>query len=615
MRYAIVGLVLWGLVAAAPARPAHGQITPEAVSESINRGVAYLKRLQRADGSWPEYASQPGGLNSLCTLALLNAGVQPDEEPIQRALTYLRRIPPQMTYSVSLQTMVFCRAQPEKNLLNINGNVKWLEQAQIRRDRGKGGWSYDVRGGPMGDNSNTQFALLALHEADRLGIPVSAQTWRLAKLHWEEWQNANGSWGYRYGQPGTGSMTCAGICSLVITADRVYGADAQVDGDRITCCQSSEADDSRIQRALKWLGDNFAVSHNPQDAGMPLESGLLWHMYYLYGLERVGRMTARRFIGEHDWYREGADFLVKMKGGPLSDHWRGRGPIEGSMGIGGDGVGELVSTSFALLFLSKGRWPILVSKVKHGRGSDWNQHRSDVANLARYVESKWKMDLVWQVVDIHAASVDDLLQAPVLYYCGANTPLPDTPEAQEELARKLRDYLDRSGFLFAEAYCGGAAFNEGFRKLVEKIFPEPEYRLKLLPPEHPIWRAEELIDTKQLRPLYGIEFGCRTSVVYSPPSAGKQVRAPLSCLWELSRGGRETQYSPSVRAEIGGGMAIGINVLSYATNRGQLQPKPLNVPTTPDGKRADGLERGRLQIASLRHPGGCTAAPRALATL
>ncbi len=27
--------------------------------------------------------------------------------------------------------------------------------------------------------------------------------------------------------------------------------------------------------------------------------------YYLYGMERAGRLSGRRFFGEHDWYREG----------------------------------------------------------------------------------------------------------------------------------------------------------------------------------------------------------------------------------------------------------------------------------------------------------------------
>jgi len=587
--------VLVGLIV----RPASAEITAEAVRRSIDRGVAFLKGQQREDGSWTEYTSQYGGLTALCTLALLNCGVEPEDPCIQRALGFLRKILPERTYAVSLQTMVFCRAQPKRDLLLITRNVKWLQEAQVSRERGKGGWSYDIRGGDP-DNSNSQFALLGLHEAERAGVAVNAQTWRLAKAHWEDWQNADGSWGYKKGAYGTGSMTCAGISCLVIASDRVGGADAQADGDLITCCRQSESDDHRVQRGLKWLGDNFAVTHNP---GSPIQA---WLLYYLYGVERVGRLTARRFIGQHDWYREGSDQLIRMKG-DLVDRWRGPGPVEGD---------ERISTSFALLFLSKGRWPVLLSKVKHGRGDDWNQHRSDVANLTRFVESRWKRDLIWQVTDIRAATVDDLTQSPVLFYCGANSPLPDTADVRDELARKVRDYLDRGGFLFAEAYCGGAAFDEGFRKLMERVFPEREYRLRVLPPEHPIWRAEEVVDPAQMRPLLGIEFGCRTSVVYCPPPpAGGKVQPSLSCLWELSRAGRETKYSPAVQQQVKGGLAIGLNVLAYATNRGQLQFKEQGWVTTAGDKRPDAVDRGIVRIASLRHPGGCTAAPRALVSL
>jgi hypothetical protein len=220
------------------------------------------------------------------------------------------------------------------------------------------------------------------------------------------------------------------------------------------------------------------------------------------------------------------------------------------------------------------------------------------------------------VTDIRDASVDDLMQSPVLYYCGANSPLPEGAEAQEELAHKIRDYLDRGGFLFAEAYCGGAAFDQGFRKLIERVFPEPEYRLQILAQEHPIWRAEELVDPAQLHTLLGIEFGCRTSVVYAPPpAAGTKIQPPLSCLWELSRAGRESKYSQAVQDQVKGGLAIGINVLAYATNRGQLQDKTQIWGTQPDDKRVDSVDRGTIHIANLRHPGGCTAAPRALTSL
>jgi hypothetical protein len=581
-------------------RPAAAEITAEVVRKSIERGVTFLKRQQRPDGSWTQYPSENGGKTALCTLALLNSGVDPEDDSIKNALNFLRKIPVQRTYTVSLQTMVLCLAGRKSDLSLVTRNVKWLQEAQINTDSSKGGWSYSI-GSRDPDNSNSQFALLGLYEAERAGVSVSSQTWRLAKAHWENGQNPDGSWGYHKGDRGTGSMTCAGIACLVIAANRVEGADAQVDGDRITCCRQNESDDHRIQRGLKWLGDNFAVTHNPGSSN--------WILYYLYGLERVGRLTARRFIGQHDWYREGADHLITMKG-DLADHWS---VTQGQIRVEAD---PQIATSFALLFLSKGRWPVLVSKVKHGRGNDWNQHRSDMANLTRYVESRWKKDLVWQVTDIDKATVDDLNQSPVLYYCGANSPLPADDESQDILARKIRDYLDRGGFFFAEAYCGGAAFDEGFRKLMLRIFPEPEYRLRVLSPEHPIWRAEELVDPGQIRPLLGIEFGCRTSVVYCPPpAAGAKVQPSLSCLWELSRTGRETKYSPAVQEEIKGGLSIGINVLAYATNRGQLRPKDEFLGTPTGDKQADPVGRGKIHIASLRHPGGCSAAPRALASL
>ena len=101
----------------------------------------------------------------------------------------------------------------------------------------------------------------------------------------------------------------------------------------------------------------------------------------------------------------------------------------------------------ALLFLSKGRRPIVMAKLKYGDGDDWNQHRRDAAHLTAYTEEAWDLGLTWQVMDPAKATVEDLLQAPVLYISGSQAPslLPH--------AQKLRDYVDRGGFIFAEACC------------------------------------------------------------------------------------------------------------------------------------------------------------------
>ena len=603
-----VGLMA-GVLFGASVPTLRAEITAQQVREAIDRGVAYLKQQQRqTDPPWPDYFNQPGGVTALCTLALLNCGVPPDDEHVRRALQYLRGQRLNTTYAVALQTMVLSRSGSKLDLAKISQNVRWLESKQIKDGPKKGAWAYPNWGN--GDNSNSQFALLALHEAERAGVKVDGKTWRLAKAYWEGCQNIDGSWGYYQPVSGTGSMTCAGIASMVITSDKVRQSDAKAEGDNVQCCLQIAEDDDRIERALQWLArkDNFSVSHNPGTRGST------WLLYYLYGLERVGRLTTRRFIGGHDWYREGADWLVGSQD-RLSGFWKGAGADESN---------PLVSTSLALLFLSKGRRPVLLAKLEHPPGGDWNRHRSDVDNLTRFVEPRWQMDLTWQVISLEAATADDLVQSPVLYWCGNSSPLPNGAAQQQQLAQKLRDYLDRGGFLFAEAYCGGADFDRGFRELMKQVFPEPEYRLHLLEPEHPIWHAEEKVAPQHLRPLWGIEFGCRTSVVYAPadPPAGvpgtdgRSVgpRPSLSCLWELSRGGREQEFSPAVKGQIDAALAIGVNVLAYATNR-ELKGKEEFLESPAGKKPGDSSQRGRLSIAKLRHPGGCDAAPRALVNL
>jgi len=589
-----IGMMVSDLPAQAPAQPAKGELTAVQVREAINKAVKYLKQQQTKNGSWSDWVGQPGGVTALCTLALLEAGLEPEDPDLQRALAWLRKHRFQTTYAVSLQTMVFCKAQPSRDPLLIHQNVKWLEGKQIISGQRKGAWGYP---GMKGDNSNSQFALLGLHEAQRVGVEVSDRTWRLAKAYWEDCQNADGSWGYYKGLSGTGSMTCAGIASLVITSDKVRPSDAEAIGDKIRCCGKSASDDGRLQRALQWLGRNFRVSGNPGAA----RPGI-WMLYYLYGVERTGRLTAARFIGGHDWYREGADFLVH-KQDALSGFWLGEFHAEQR--------DPRIATSLALLFLSKGRRPVLLGKLKHGADADWNRHRSDVDNLTRYVETRWKRDLTWQIVDLQAARVEDLLQSPVLYYCGKSSPLPQAAATRQRLAGKLRDYLDRGGFLFAEGYCGGSDFDRGFRRLIEEMFPEPEYQLRLLEPEHPIWRAEAAVNPNHLRPLWGLEFGCRTSIIYAPFDP---PRPSLSCLWELSRSGRGKKSSPAVQAQIDAARTIGINVLAYATNR-ELKGKEDGFRTQPDLLPQSDQRRGVLRIASLRHQGGCNAAPRALINL
>jgi hypothetical protein len=565
--------------AASFAHPARADVTAEEVRDSIDRGVTYLRRQQFPDGSWQEVAPiMAGGVTSLCTLALLNAGVPTDDPQIQLALNILRQVPATATYPTALQTMVFAIAEPEKDMQLLKRNVRWFEEQQKRTAQNRGMWSYPLGNG---DNSNSQFAILALYEAQRAGVAVSPHTLRAALSYWTQSQNSDGSWGYQPGHQGTGSMTCAGIGAVALCLDILEEGDATVEGANVRCCRPHRQQGS-IDQALDWLAKHFSVRSNPNNS--------MWPLYYLYGLERAGRLTNQRFVGLHDWYREGSEVLVEQQN-KVTGAW-----IEKGLGQ----INPNIGTSFALLFLAKGRRPVVAAKLKHQPNEDWNHHRKDLAHVVTYAEKCWKRDLTWQIIDVDAARTEDLLEAPVLYLCGE-----DNPQLSDEQARMLRDYINRGGFILADAVCAGKEFDQGFRALIERVFPEPEYKLRLLPPEHPIWSAEQPVDARYHRPLWGIDLGCRTCVVYCPEN--------LSCYWELAREHRERKYGGDMEARIDAAKKIGVNLLAYATNR---DPKyKLDLPQLAGVGPREAFDRAKLYVATVRHSGGGNAAPLALPNL
>ncbi len=560
-------------------------LTAEDVRKALERGIDYLKSKQLPDGTWPNQPHYDAGLTPLCTLALLNAGCHPEtDEPVRRALNFLRRYTPRSTYTASLQTMALCAAQPTKDIAQIARNVKWLEARQHPGGKQSGMWSIAAAySADHTDNSMSHFAMLALNEAERVGIRVSPRIWTLALEHWQNTQNEDGSWGWGPGYPGSGSMTCAGIAALIIASGALNPSDSSVRGEQVIGCGIQEQD-PHFERAMAWLERYFSVYRNPGTE--------FWLSYYLYALERAARMTARRFIGKHDWYREGARMLVSTQ------EFLGAWPSDVEFHEVRD---KCVSTSFSLMFLAKGRWPVVMAHLQRKPTDDWNRHRNALANLVGHLEKSWERNLTHQVVDLERASVEDLLEAPVLFLNGREY-LQLTPEDK----KKLRMYVDRGGFLFAERCCGGNGFDVGFREAMRDIFPEAEFKLRPLEPDHPVWLMQETVAPNLLPPLWGIDVSCRTGVIYCPED--------LSCYWELDRLGRDRPELSAVQDKVRAARNIGLNILAYATGRevSFKNPAILSTATTVGTQQ---FARGTIYVANVLHPGGCHAAPAALGKL
>ncbi|NQT52567.1 terpene cyclase/mutase family protein, partial [bacterium] len=314
------------------ARPAVG---PADVAQAIDRGC----RALIGSGSAIERHARGVGANALVVVALLHGGTPASDPHIRQAMEAISASFLGDTYRTSLATMAMAAVDAARYRGELKEAAAWLAQAQNR----DGGWRYRVAHDrkQTSDHSCTQFALLGLHAAVEAGVAVDAAIWRRAAAYLARTQCPDGGWIYQgRGTKSFGSMTAASIGSL-------YLCERHTDPGPLPC--GAYRPDPRIARGLAWISRHFAVDRNPGRGGTPY--------YYLYALERIGILSARPTLGGHDWYREGASYVVR------------RQRADGTWG-------ELSDTCFALLFLAKGRAPLLVQKVE--REGRWNEDPNDV---------------------------------------------------------------------------------------------------------------------------------------------------------------------------------------------------------------------------------------------
>ena len=587
------------------------ELSGDAVKEAIERGRRYLIKQQGPNGAWPVRLGPDEvtvGATGLAVMALVNSGMTAQDPDVKQALDFLRLPKHELgryeTYQVALQLMALAAAHDGNvDRTRIAFLAQRLEEGQVKQGPLTGGWGYTLGAGQQStDNSNSQFAVLALREAVEVGVPVSSETWKRVQRYWEVAQNGDGGWSYQgNGEAGGshGSMTVAGITSLVI-CEQMLRTDAGVTPDGTPpCCQGTEPN-APLARGISFFGRTFKVGQNPGYGSAVL--------YYTYGIERAGRLTGLRFFGDHDWYREGAEFLLAIQYG--DGHWVGSGSGESESAIG---------TSMALLFLSKGLAPVLINKLKYGpvapgrkaevQGNDWNRHRRDVRNLADHISGlpKWPKLMTTQDLDLpravelgEAKGIDAMLQGSVLFITGEEAPSFNAAELN-----LLKGYLQAGGFILAAPTCTSTRFEAGFRAVVQQLMPTGEGELKRLTQDHPVFQSEFALAAESV-PLYGTDFGCRTSIIYSPEDLG--------CLWDYWSKVDPPNRNVALKARILRATKIGTNVLAYAT--GREPPTKVDVPRQlADNTELDSVERGLLQIAQIRHEGAWNAAPRALRRL
>jgi hypothetical protein len=370
----------------AGARPAAAQDKlQEEINKAIDRGVDYVKKLQRDDGMWPHDLK---GATTLAAWTLLECGVSPNDPKLQKAADQTRDfiLSSNRTYEVALAIMFLDRlGDPEDEpLIEVLALQLMMSQGQLH------GWTYAMQPipdrelnrlrqhyaklreqGPRklaenppaepptrdpskvhadvmqlaqainkaplppvkaddADNSNTQFGMLALWVARRHGMPVDRALQRVELRFRLTQQKKTGGWSYT-SDPGAGNqptaqMTACGLLSLAL-------------GNAAT--PPKFAKDLNKDPAVK--AGLIALSTSIGDAGQEREklvqSNAGKSYYFLWTLERMAVIYGFKTICSKDWYRWGAELLLANQQGDGS--WQG------------EFAGGAVDTCFALLFLKK----------------------------------------------------------------------------------------------------------------------------------------------------------------------------------------------------------------------------------------------------------------------
>ena len=147
-------------------------------------------------------------------------------------------------------------------------------------------------------------------------------------------------WCYLPGRPTlpSGSMTAAGVTCLALAKERLWAQEALP-------ADLAKRIDAGLLGGLVWLSEHFTVTDNPDPPSQ-------WHYYWLYGLERVGAKTGVAFVGQHDWYREGAEHLLAAEeaGGGWAEAAAAGKPADST-------ESAITQTCFALLFLKRATAP------------------------------------------------------------------------------------------------------------------------------------------------------------------------------------------------------------------------------------------------------------------
>ncbi|MEX0776564.1 MAG: DUF4159 domain-containing protein [Phycisphaeraceae bacterium] len=540
----VIGLLVFACCAQA--------LTDEEVGEAIEKIKARFYQTQGADGSWEGAGGghaagrNIGGNTAIVVYALLTAGDSPQKPQLAKALAYLRQVEMEGTYAIGLRAHVWAHL-PDAYTDLLKKDAEWLATTSEQHEFGL--FDYTQHYNKRVDHSVTQYGVLGTWEAAKRNVRLVGPAW------WEnianqfiKRQNDDGGWNYGGGDtPSYGSMTTSGLASLLVAQQESYRKSA-VPNARIT---------ASIAKGLEWMDKNFKATENPGKGS--------WPYYYLYGVERVGLgLGWKKFKGQ-DWYKEGAEFIVRR--------------------VGANGaVGNASDTAFCLLFLARGRVPVWITKLATP-GMPWNNRPNDIYFLTQYLSDYREGELNWQVLSIDEP-LEDLRSTPMLYFASSQS-----MTLSDEQLIKLKQYIDLGGLLVANPDGNSQAFASAIRDFAQQHYPQ--YRFMQLPPKHPLVDAHYKLGANAGQ-IMTLNNGARDLIL--------MPTRDYAMAWQQDEG--EARNAPPWQ--------FAANLFVMATDRGVIENRLVE---RIEKRQKDKEASGEMVMGRARYEGNCLPEPGAWETL
>jgi hypothetical protein len=237
-------------------------------------------------------------------------------------------------------------------------------------------------------------------------------------------------------------------------------------------------------------------------------------------------------------------------------------------------------------------------RVQH---RDWMTDPADINTLLVWTNEKLGINYRSTEADFGHFSFDPR-ELPALLFAGHNS-----FSLSEEVRKKLARYVQDGGTILADACCGWKDFAEAFRREIAQIFPGRPLRKML--PEEPVFSSYYKMGAFTYKRadgstfveepcLEGIDFGCRTGVIFSPRD--------LTCGWD----GHE--HPRGMRVVIDEARQIGANIITYVLGTFQLGRF---LSTTKVYHEATAPTRDDFVFAQLEHEGDWDPDPSAVHSL